>query len=360
MNKIRVLIIDDSAIARGMISRCLAEETDIEVVATAFDPLIARDRILKFRPEVITLDIEMPRMDGLTFLDILREEYPLPAIVLSSVTKAGSDKALRALEHGAFDVMAKPAGLHALDELKTGLVEKIRAAARSKPPALPRRSSSIVFPHPPLPSGSGIFNRSLIVIGASTGGTEAIREILIRLPADMPPVCIVQHIPAHFSRSFADRLNQLCALNVSEAVDGQNLRAGMAVVAPGGMHMVVVRRGDTYGVNLNEAPPVRHQRPSVDVLFHSAQACGGRNIFAALLTGMGRDGADGMRQLFLEGACTVAQEESSCVVFGMPRAAIEAGGAGEVLDLPGIATRMIEWSRAREITDQTVVPNPFR
>jgi two-component system chemotaxis response regulator CheB len=343
-SRIKVLIVDDSAIVRKVLTDALSGEPDIEVVGTAPDPFVARDKILSLKPDVLTLDIEMPRMDGLTFLKKVMHYQPMPVIVISSLGLASSRTALQALEAGAIDVLAKPGGPQSVGELRLSVASKIRAAriARlakgtpriSQPPVVPSSSSSPAFP----PS-------SIIAIGASTGGTEAIRRVLAGFPRNCPGVVIAQHIPAVFSRSFANRLNELCAMHVREAEDGDRLEPGMALVAPGNFHMLI-RRGTTgYRVEIKDGPLVCFQRPAVDVLFRSVAEAAGPHATAAILTGMGSDGVQGMLAMKSAGARTFAQDEESCVVFGMPKEAIKVGAVDRVLPLTAIPDALLAGAR---------------
>jgi two-component system chemotaxis response regulator CheB len=331
--KIRVLVVDDSAIVRRVLADMLRREPDIDVVGVASDPFVARDLILRHDPDVVTLDIEMPRMDGLTFLQRLMEYHPLPVIVVSSVTPAGSDVSLKALAAGAIDVIAKPGGPYSVGEISDRLTRRIRQVKGSRPvrflpalragrPALPETKISA------LKSAHG-----LIVIGASTGGTQAIEALLSRLPADTPPILIVQHMPAQFTRAFATRLDSVCPMSVVEASGSELLRRGVAYIAPGDFHMVVEARGVELRFIIGSGPAVHYQRPSVDVLFHSAARLRGVPTVALLLTGMGTDGAEGMLALRQAGAVTIAEAEQSCVVFGMPAEAIARGAAVHVATL---------------------------
>lgn len=355
--RIRVLIVDDSALVRRIVSDGLARFPDIEVVGTAVDPYVARDKILQLNPDVLTLDIEMPRMDGLTFLRLLIKHRPMPVVVMSSLTTAGSVKALEALQAGAVEIMDKPSGSLSAYEDCTRLAEVIRAAAKARirhaaaapepaepPPikqSVPRGISSVA----PVSGGRCFPPRKVILMGASTGGTEALKAILTKLSGDLPGIAIVQHIPAHFSRAFADRLNDLCAMEVREAQNGDLLHPGLALVAPGGYHMMLHWRGNGYEVILNQGPPLHHQRPAVDVLFRSAVNAGaGPHALGVLLTGMGSDGAVGMLELQNNGALTLAQDEDSCVVFGMPREAIRLGAAKEVLSLGRFSGRIEQYA----------------
>ena len=348
--RIKVLVVDDSAIVRKLLSDTLSAEPDIEVVGVAPDPYVARDKILRLNPDVVTLDVEMPRMDGLTFLKKLMQFRPMPVIIISSLGQASSRTALEALQLGAVDVLAKPGGPYSVGDLKNDLPQKVRAAARAriapaKPPApSPVKTAAAVSPRQPYPTASfrpASRSDNIILIGASTGGTEAIREILCALPENSPPIVIVQHIPAVFSRAFADRLDQICRIRVREAAHDDAVAHGLALVAPGNHHLLLKRGADGLRVALDDGPRVCYQRPSVDVLFESAVAYAGPNFSVALLTGMGSDGAQGMLKLKNAGALTIAQDEASCVVFGMPREAIRMGGVDRVLPLNRIAAALV-------------------
>ncbi len=347
--KTRVLIVDDSAIVRKILAEALNGEPDIEIVGTAPDPYVARDKILSLQPDVLTLDIEMPRMDGLTFLRKLMQFHPLPVVVISSLAQPSCRIALKALETGAVEVLAKPGGPYSVGELRHNLAQKVRAAAaaRIRRPEHNGGADS----HPPPPSTapdpariaplSGLSADTIIAIGASTGGTEAIAAVLSRLPASAPAALIAQHIPPEFSRAFANRLNETCAMEVREAQDGDTLRAGLALVAPGDFHLVARKAGGRTFVNVKGGPRVCYQRPSVDVLFHSVAETAGRRAVGVLLTGMGNDGAQGLLRMRQSGARTIAQDEASCVVFGMPREAIELNAAEQVLPLRSISEAML-------------------
>jgi two-component system chemotaxis response regulator CheB len=347
--KIRVLIVDDSALVRRALTESLSRSPDIEVVGTATDPYIARDKILQFNPDVLTLDIEMPRMDGLTFLRLLMQRRPMPVIVLSSLSGPGSLKAIEALRAGAVEVLAKPGGAYSAFDDHQRLVEVIKAAFRAKltgqrPDAAPQ-VKPFVSPARYLTGGTPLSpsrqSRRIILMGASTGGTQALRTIMTRLPGNLPGICIVQHIPAHFSLAFAQHLNEICAMEVREARNGDVVAPGLALVARGGYHLVLGWRGGAYEVRLSEGPRIHYQRPAVDVLFGSALKAGAApNALAILLTGMGADGAASMLELRNAGARTIAQDEASCVVFGMPREAIRLGAAQSVLPLEQIATHV--------------------
>lgn len=340
-SKTRVLIVDDSAIVRKMLAEALAAEPDLEVVGTAPDPFVARDKILSLRPDVLTLDIEMPRMDGLTFLKKLMRYHPLPVIVISSLAQGSSQTALEALQCGAVDVLAKPGGPYSVGELRQDLPHKVRAAAQArlgtpKPPVAPLR--------PPMPVLANASSSTVIAIGASTGGTEAIREVLMGLPANAPGIVIVQHIPPVFSTAFANRLNELCPVRVKEAADGDRVMAGSALIAPGNFHMTLRKTGGEYRVSIQDGPRVCYQRPSVDVLFESVAQVAKGDAVGAILTGMGADGAQGLLKMKKAGARTLAQDEASCVVFGMPREAIRLGGVDRVLPLHSVAAELVAMS----------------
>ena len=343
--KIRVLIVDDSAIVRKILTDALADEPDIEIAGTAPDPYIARDKILALKPDVLTLDIEMPRMDGLTFLQKLMHFHPMPVVVISSLAQHSCRVAMKALESGAVEVLAKPGGPYSVGELRDGLAAKIRAAAsaqvgRRTTEAAPRRPSGATI-------APGAFAAETVVaIGASTGGTEAIATVLSRMPAMTPGIVVVQHIPAQFSRAFANRLNESCPMEVKEAEDGDTLRPGLALIAPGDFHMVLRKTAGRLFVNVKSGPRVCYQRPAVDVLFHSVAEVAASNAVGVLLTGMGSDGAQGMLRLRREGARTIAQNEATCVVFGMPREAIAVGAAEQILPLGSIADAIVEATRA--------------
>jgi two-component system chemotaxis response regulator CheB len=339
---IRLLVVDDSALARKIITSSLAPFADIEIVGTAVDPYAARDKILELCPDVVTMDIEMPRMDGITFLKVIMKHRPMPVIILSSVSTAGSVKAMEALEAGAVDVMEKPGGSYSAHADGTRLAEKIRAAAGAQVRA--RSGETTLFTRPPAQTAANGTTRprsfparKIILLGASTGGTEALKSVLISLRGDLPGICIVQHIPAYFSKAFADRLNQICQMKVREASHGDIVQPGLALVAPGDRHLLLKWLGGHYVVELNAGPPVHHQRPSVDIMFDSAVKAGaGPHAVAAVLTGMGADGAAGLLSLREAGAVTAAQDEETCVVFGMPREAIRLGAAQHVLALSRI------------------------
>jgi len=335
MRKTRVLIVDDSALVRQIFTDLISKAPDLEVCGTAPDPYIARDKIFQERPDVITLDLEMPRMDGLTFLKKLMHYYPLPVIIVSSLTPEGSRMAVEALELGAVEVLAKPGGSFSVSHLGEELLQKIRVAARTRPRRAAAAAPSAPTAATPLPQLTT--THKVVAIGASTGGTEAIKEILVQLPRNFPGIVIVQHMPPKFTTSFAERLDQLCALEVKEAEDGDSVLPGRVLLAPGNYHMLLMRSGARYLVRVKNGPPVHHQRPSVDVLFQSVAQAAGSNAVGVILTGMGADGAAGLLAMRQQGAYTIAQDEATCVVFGMPKEAIRREAAVKVLPLHRIA-----------------------
>lgn len=348
---IKLLIVDDSAIVRDVLSQSLAKYPDIEVVGVAPDPFIARDKIVQLEPDVITLDIEMPRMDGITFLERLMSFYPIPVIIVSSVTTSDRQAAIRALEIGAFDVVNKPGGAISVGDIIEEIAFKVRQAYEVRFSYVKRRldfqnryltENAAPRSPPHYHLGSLKTTDKIICIGSSTGGTVALEYLFQSLPAHLPPILIVQHMPPNFTKQFAQRLNGLSSLDIKEAENGEILADGTVYVAPGGLHLTLERRGATLYTKLTTSERVQFQRPSVDVLFRSAAEVAGRNVVAALLTGMGKDGAEGLLSLFRAGAFTIAQDEASSVVWGMPRAAIELGAASEVLSLDRIAQRVVE------------------
>jgi two-component system chemotaxis response regulator CheB len=340
---VRVVVVDDSALVRSVLTELINRSAGMEVVGQAADPFEAREKIRELDPDVITLDVEMPRMDGLAFLERLMKLRPMPVVMISTLTERGAQTTLRALELGAVDFVAKPtldvrAGL---DELSREITGKLRAAAQAR---VGRRSTPPPLAAPPAakaPAGSGAPSDQLVAIGASTGGTEAIREILVALPPDMPGIVITQHMPAGFTASFAQRLDGLCRLHVKEAADGDRVLHGHAYIAPGGRHMLVERAAlGGYVTRIVDTEPVNRHRPSVEVLFRSVARWAGPRATGVMLTGMGADGATGMREMRDRGAHNYVQDEASCVVFGMPKEAIAAGAASEVLPLQSIAQRL--------------------
>lgn len=348
MTNIRVVVVDDSALVRSLLAEIINKQPDMECVGVANDPLVAREMIRELDPDVITLDIEMPKMDGLDFLGRLMRLRPMPVLMISTLTERGAEVTMRALELGAVDFVAKPRiGLvDGIKELASNIVEKIRIAASAKV----RRGASI-----PAPVASQAFSGSsssavlgrvstekLVFIGASTGGTEAIKEILIRLPADSPGIVITQHMPPGFTTSFAARLNGLCAITVQEAVNGTRILPGHAYIAPGGKQFWVEKSGANYVCVVEDGELVNRHRPSVEVLFRSGAKVVGRNAFGIMLTGMGNDGAKAMKEMKDAGSYNYVQDEASCIVFGMPREAILNGAADEVLPLADIAAALLQ------------------
>lgn len=343
-HKIKVLIVDDSAIVRKIFSEDLSKETDLEVVGSAPDPFVARDKILRLKPDVVLLDIEMPRMDGLTFLKKLMHFYPLPVIIVSSLTPKGSGMALEAMEYGAVEVLSKPGGPYSVGDMSLQLKEKIRAAARVRMNRV--RNKDLDSSSVPVTKILRETTQKLIAIGASTGGTEALKEVLIRLPSNSPGALIVQHMPAQFTKAFAERLNGLCQVEVKEAKDGDSILNGQALIAPGNFHMVLKRSGARYYVSIKDGPMVHHQRPAVDVLFNSVAQYAGANAIGVIMTGMGSDGAQGLLKMKGTGARTIAQDEESCVVFGMPKEAIKLGAVDRVVPLERIPDEIVQMINA--------------
>jgi two-component system, chemotaxis family, protein-glutamate methylesterase/glutaminase len=338
LKKIRVLIVDDSAVVRKIFSEELSKYPDIEVVGTAPDPYVARDKIVALHPDVITLDIEMPRMDGLTFLRKLMKHFPLPTIIVSSLTPKGGKLTLEAMEIGAVDVIAKPGSSYTVGNMSTQLADKIRAAAWAK--VIRKENDVADSDNVPLKALAETSHK-VIAVGASTGGTEALKVVLSKLPANSPGIMVVQHMPANFTAAFAERLNSLSQLTVREARDNDSVVPGLALVAPGNLHMILRRSGARYFVEIKTGPMVHHQRPAVDILFKSTAKYAGANAIGVILTGMGADGAEGLLDMKRAGASTIAQDENSCVVFGMPKEAIKMGAADRVLPLGQIAAEMM-------------------
>jgi two-component system chemotaxis response regulator CheB len=335
---IKVLVVDDSALVRKLLTEELSRYDDITVVGTAVDPYAAREKIVALKPDVITLDVEMPRMDGLSFLAKLMKHYPVPVIIVSSLTPANSDAAIRALSLGAVDVIGKPGSAMSVPDISLQLVQSIRAASRARVQKRvePVGSGPIAARQAPALAGLSMTHK-IIALGASTGGTQALEAVLTRLPPAMPGIVICQHMPEKFTASFAQRLNSCCALDVREAKDGDAVVPGVALIAPGNFHMMLTLSGAQYQVKVKDGPRVHHQRPAVDILFSSVAKHAGRNAIGAIFTGMGADGAKGLLQMREAGAHTIAQDEASCVVFGMPREAIKLGAAVDVLPLHEIA-----------------------
>jgi two-component system chemotaxis response regulator CheB len=357
---IKVLVIDDSALIRALLSEIIGREPDMQVVGTAADPLAAREKIKALDPDVLTLDVEMPKMDGLVFLEKLMRLRPLPVVMVSSLTEKSSAVTLHALELGAIDYLTKPKIdiVHGMQEYAQELVAKIRCAAKSRPaqsrpgqaaprnwaPVERKNSADAVLP---VQSCSFSGTEKVITLGASTGGTEALKVLLAGMPPDCPAILIVQHMPETFTKTFAKRLDGLCQIAVKEAEHGERVLPGHAYVAPGNRHLLLKRSGANYLVELSDGPAVSRHRPSVDVLFRSAANCAGRNAIAAIMTGMGDDGAAGLLEMHQAGAHTLAQDEESCVVFGMPKEAIAKGGVDEVVPLQELSGRLLCWLEAQ-------------
>ena len=367
MSKIKVLIVDDSALVRQMLSEILDSAPDIEVVGVAHDPIMARDKIKKLNPDVLTLDVEMPKMDGVTFLANLMRLRPMPVVMVSSLTERGADITLEALELGAVDFVSKPKVdlAHTLDQYAQEITAKVRSAASARvrhsepgnqsknksaltsPNVIPKQSADAVIEKV---SGKRILKTTdkIIAIGASTGGTEAIKDVLSKLPADTPGVVITQHIPAAFSLPFAKRMDASSAMTVCQASDGQQIVPGHAYIAPGDRHLMVVRDGARYICKLNDGPPVNRHKPSVDVLFRSVAQNAGSNAISVILTGMGDDGARGMLEMKEAGAPTIAQDEKTSVVWGMPGEAVKLGCVDTVTPLDYVAQKILELVKGRQ------------
>jgi two-component system chemotaxis response regulator CheB len=353
--KTRVVVVDDSALVRGLLAEIIDRQPDMCCVGAASDPLVAREMIRNLNPDVITLDVEMPRMDGLDFLQRLMRLRPMPVVMVSTLTERGADVTLRALELGAVDFVSKPkiGVADGLRQLGADITDKIRTAARAQvhrllavPAAAAAKSATGAARGAASVAALGrLSTEKIIFIGASTGGTEATREVLVNLPADSPAVMITQHMPPGFTKSYAARLEGLCRIRVAEASDGERVLPGHAYIAPGGHHLSVERSGANYIARVQDGEPVNRHKPSVEVLFESAARVVGRNALGVMLTGMGADGAKAMRAMRDAGSWNVAQDEASCVVFGMPREAIAHGAVQEVLALAQIAPRLIDWLR---------------
>lgn len=337
--KTKVLIVDDSAVVRNLLTTILSKDPSIEVIGTAPDPYIARDKIVRLKPDVIALDVEMPRMDGITFLGKLMRHFPVPVVIVSSLTQDGAITTMKAFEAGAVDVIAKPEMdiTKGIEVIASTIIAKVKAAASAKVVKKEGRPKTVSKSLRAATRSLAQSTYKIVAIGASTGGTEAIREVLTRMPADSPGTVIVQHMPEKFTKAFAERLNSQCAMEVREAREGDGVIQGRALIAPGSHHMIFKRSGARYYVTLNQDPPVHHQRPSVDVLFDSVATYAGANSVGVILTGMGSDGARGLLKMKEAGANTIAQDEKSCVVYGMPKEAAKLGGADKILPLKDIA-----------------------
>jgi two-component system chemotaxis response regulator CheB len=346
--KIRVLIVDDSALVRQTLSEILSSDEEIEIIGTASDPFVAADMISEQVPDVITLDIEMPRMDGLTFLQKIMAQHPLPVVICSSLAEEGAQSTLRALEYGAVDIITKPkiGSKKFLEESSAMLCEVVKGAAAAR--MRPRRPGHTVEPKLTAdsvisrPTGAMIeTTEKIVAIGASTGGTEALKTLLEAMPADCPGMVIVQHMPEMFTRAFANRLDSLCEISVKEAEPNDTVIRGRALIAPGNHHMLLKRSGARYFVDIKEGPLVCRHRPSVDVLFRSAARYAGQNAVGVIMTGMGDDGANGMLEMKQAGAATIAQDEETCVVFGMPNEAIKRNAVDRIVPLQAIAKTIV-------------------
>jgi two-component system, chemotaxis family, protein-glutamate methylesterase/glutaminase len=350
MHKIKVLIVDDSAVVRQALAEMLSTDREIEVIGTAADPYYAAQKIQKEIPDVITLDIEMPRMDGLTFLKKIMHQHPIPVVIISSLTATGTETGMKALEYGAVDIITKPqlSGRTFYEESRIRLCDVVKAASKARLKPL-KNISLLNSPIEPKNSADAILSKftttdsmiktteMVVAIGASTGGTEALKELLEVLPADSPGIVIVQHMPEIFTRSFAQRLNEICKITVKEAENGDSVIRGQALIAPGNKHTLLKRSGARYYVEVKDGPLVNRHRPSADVLFRSTARYAGRNAMGIIMTGMGDDGAKGILEMKQAGAKTAAQDEKSCVVFGMPKEAIKLGAIDKVLPLNQLA-----------------------
>lgn len=339
MKKIKVLIVDDSAIVREIFSKELSKDSEIEVVGTAPDPYVARDKIVKLKPDVVTLDIGMPRMDGITFLRKIMRYYPLPIVIVSSLTPEGGKITLQALELGAVEVVSKPGGPYSVDDIVVELIDKIKAAAQVN---VGKKIYDTVYSAQKYQISLTEAENKIIAIGASTGGTQAIQHTLTAMPHSAPGMVIVQHMPEYFTKAFAQRLNELCDMEVKEAENGESVYPGKVLIAPGNHHMLLRRSGTKYYVQVKDGPLVCRHRPSADVLFKSVAQSAGADAIGVIMTGMGRDGAEGIKEMKKRGAYTIAQSEESCVVFGMPKAAIELNAIDRIVDINMIPRYILE------------------
>lgn len=357
MTKIKVMIIDDSAVVRQTLDKIISSDKQLEVIATAQDPFVAARKMAKEVPDVITLDVEMPRMDGITFLKKLMAQHPIPVVICSSLTEKGSETAIKALEYGAVDIIHKPnvGAKQFIEESKIVICDAIKAAAQAKAKKRREAPFEIVKPAKKL-SADAVLSKAnskamiqttekVVVVGASTGGTEALKVFLERLPLDAPGIVVVQHMPENFTTAFAQRLDSICNVSVKEAADNDTVVPGRVLIAPGNKHTLLKRSGARYYVQVKDGPLVSRHRPSVDVLFRSASRYGGRNVIGIIMTGMGDDGAKGMLEMKQQGAYTIAQNEASCVVFGMPNEAIKLGGVDTVLALQNIPDEIIKLTK---------------
>jgi two-component system chemotaxis response regulator CheB len=341
LRKTKVLVVDDSAVVRQILTRELDRDPGIEVVGAAGDPYIARDKIVRLSPDVITLDVEMPRMDGITFLKRLMQHFPLPVVIVSSLTPKGGEMALEALSAGAVDVLSKPGASYTVGDMATELIDKVKAAAAVRMEKIMTRGEGLAPVRAKRPRALRRTSRKVVAIGASTGGTQALQRVLEELPPDSPGILVAQHMPEHFTSAFAQRLDAVCALDVKEAEDGESVTPGKALIAPGNHHLLLARSGAHYHVRVKQGPLVSRHRPSVDVLFRSVALHAGSNAVGVIMTGMGSDGAAGLKDMREAGAATIAQDEASSVVFGMPREAIELEAAQQVVGLGEIASAIL-------------------
>jgi two-component system chemotaxis response regulator CheB len=352
MTKIKVLVIDDSALVRQTLCDILNSDPGIEVVGSAADPILAAERMKTVIPDVITLDVEMPRMDGLTFLQKLMSQHPIPVVMCSSLAESGSETALKALEYGAVDIITKPkmGTKQFIEESRTRICDAVRGAAAARMGPLramhtmkeisPKYTADVIMEKPNTKAMIQTTEK-VVVVGASTGGTEALRVFLEALPEDTPGIVIVQHMPENFTAAFAKRLDSICRVTVKEAQDNDTIVRGRALIAPGNHHMLLKRSGARYYVEIKDGPLVSRHRPSVDVLFRSAARYAGKNAVGVIMTGMGDDGAHGMKEMFDAGAVTIAQDEATCVVYGMPHEAVKMGGVNKVMPLQNIAGEVL-------------------
>jgi two-component system chemotaxis response regulator CheB len=351
VKKIRVLIVDDSAVARQALEEVLSSDREIEVMATASDPFIAAEKILHEVPDVITLDVEMPRMDGITFLQKIMTQYPIPVIICSGLAESGSETVLKALEYGAVEIILKPrigtkqflkeSRIRICDVVKAAAMARVKRISSTARPMVPRFSADVIL-EKPVSHAMAKTTEKIVVVGASTGGTEALTDFLQAMPLDSPGLVIVQHMPEHFTRAFATRLDDICKISVKEAEDNDTVIRGRALIAPGNYHALLKRSGARYYVEIKDGPLVSRHRPSVDVLFRSAARYAGKNSIGVIMTGMGDDGAKGMLEMKESGAYTIAQDEESCVVYGMPKKAIELNAVDQVLALKEIPAAVLK------------------
>ncbi|MBU1230799.1 MAG: chemotaxis response regulator protein-glutamate methylesterase [Proteobacteria bacterium] len=354
-SQIRVLIVDDSALVRQTLTTILESDPGIKVIGSAVDPIAAVEKMREMAPDVITLDIEMPRMDGLTFLRKLMTQHPIPVVICSSLALDGDETTFRALEYGAVEIITKPkiGTKKFLEESRVRICDAVRAAAQAKLRPLsarpmqvsPKLSADVMLAKAGIAQQNFRTTEKVVLVGASTGGTEALQTFLLALPLDCPAIAVVQHMPEHFTAAFAKRLDGICRVSVKEAQDNDTLLRGQALIAPGNMHMLLKRSGARYHVEVKEGPLVSRHRPSVDVLFRSGARYAGKNAVGVIMTGMGDDGAKGMREMHDAGSYTIAQDEASCVVFGMPMEAIKAGGVDKVMPLTSIAQEVVRYCK---------------